>query len=297
MEHQSWVADFSRTIVDWYRAEDFADSETKLNTVLDNILLKITANADSQEMLVSLVQVMFDGKRHSMVVMKTLWIFSKIFTMVQKDQAKYMQGSLYAIGALLKVEARSYLNSVGKRSLIEEDWKKEEDKNFEVKVRDLSQKEIDLFEKEVHEWLWNFVDSLLEIKDIKPGITLNTMKLHSSIIHEDFLDEYDEYNKKDHAGLMKWESANCGLLFLFDILQFFYQFLTETEQKSLKTDRYLLEDVSNYARMYNTIPAYLNHKFNYTVKGSVKLVKHILRAIYFKNWLLKLFHYIFYKSI
>ena len=278
MEHSSCVTDFSKKIVDWYKSEDFSDQESKLNTVLDNILLKITENADSQEMLVSLVQVMFDGKRHSMVVMKSIWIFSKIFTMVQKDQAKYMQGSLYAIGALLKVEARSYLSSTGRRSLIEEDWKKEE-KNFEVKVRDLNQKEIELFEVEAHECLWNFVDSLLNIKDIRPGITIDTMKLHSSIIHEDFLEEYDEYSKKDHAGLMKWESANCGLLFLFDILQFFYQFLTETEQKPLSTDRYYYTDVSNYAKMYKTIPAYLNHKFKYTVQGSVKLVKHVLRAI------------------
>jgi hypothetical protein len=89
--------------------------------VIDNILLKITNFADGQEMLISLVQVMFDGKRHSKVVMKCLWIFSKIFTKVQKDQAKYMQGSLYAIGALLKVEARSYLVSKGYKDLISDD--------------------------------------------------------------------------------------------------------------------------------------------------------------------------------
>lgn len=115
--------------------------------------MKITANADGQEMLISLVQVMFEGKKHAKIIMKVLWVFSQIFIMAQKDQAKYMQGSLYAIGAMLKIEARSYLSSTGRRDLIAEDCKEEEDKNFEVKVRDLSQKEIEFFESEVHQCL------------------------------------------------------------------------------------------------------------------------------------------------
>lgn len=76
-----------------------------------------------------------------------------IFKQATKDQSKYLQGSLYALGALLKVEARSYLNSTGKRVLIEEDCKQEEERHFEVKVRDLNQREIEYFENEFHEAL------------------------------------------------------------------------------------------------------------------------------------------------
>jgi len=104
-------------------------------------------------MLVAMVSVMFDGKQHSMIVMKSLLTFSKIFTKVDKDQAKYMQGSLYALGALLKIEARSYLSSTGNRDLIADDCKEEEDNHFEVKIRDLSQKEINYFQYELHQSL------------------------------------------------------------------------------------------------------------------------------------------------
>jgi len=250
-----------------------------LNKALDNILLKITEYSDGQEMLISLVQVLFDGKKHSMVVMKCLLIFSKIFTRVQENQAKYLQGSLYAIGALLKVETRSYLVSTGKSDIISEDCKQEEERHFEVRIRDMSQREINFFEKETHQALCNFIDTMLNVKDIKSGISLNTMKLHKDLIQEDFLEEYDEYNKKDHKGLMRTESANLALLFLFDLLQFFYQFLSQTIQKPLENIEGLGEGKDKYLRLHNIVPAYLNHQFKYTVGDSVNLVKSILKAI------------------
>lgn len=105
------------------------------------------------------------------------------------------------------------------------------------------------------------------------------MKLHSELIQEDFLNEYDKQNKDNHENLMKSESANFGLLFLFDLLQFFYQFLSNPIQKTLDKDLFMSQDIAKYGRMHGVIPNYLNHKFDYTVNDSVKLVSHILRAI------------------
>ena len=156
-DHPSWVADFSREIVDDIKTEEYSEPEALLNRVIDNILLKIIATSDSQEMLVSMVSVMFEGKQHSIVVIKSLLVFSKIFNKVKENQAKFMQGSLYTLGALLKIEARSYLVSTGKRDIIAEDCKEEEDQHFEVKIRDLSQKEINHFEKELQQAQSNFV--------------------------------------------------------------------------------------------------------------------------------------------
>jgi hypothetical protein len=189
-----------------------------------------------------------------------------------------MQGSLYALGALLKVEARSYLVSTDRRDIIAEDCKKEEEQHFEVRIRDLSQREINYFEKEVHQALCNFVDSLLEIKDIKFGIKLSTMSYHTEIIQEDFLEKYDEQNKTNHVELMRSEGSNFALLFLFDLLQFFYQFLSVTHQKPLDKDRFSFQD-SKFGKLYNTLPAYLNHTFEYTVSDSVVLVRHVLKSI------------------
>ena len=229
-------------------------------------------------MLVSMVSVMFEGKQHSIVVIKSLLVFSKIFNKVKENQAKFMQGSLYTLGALLKIEARSYLVSTGKRDIIAEDCKEEEDQHFEVKIRDLSQKEINHFEKELQQALSNFVESLVDIKDLRHGIQLSTMKLHTELIQEDFLEKYDEENKKNHSNLMKSEGANLALLFLFDLLQFFYQFLSTAHQKPLEKERFILGD-SKYGKLYNNLPAYLNHTFEYTVGDSVFLVQHILNAI------------------
>ncbi|CAI2387403.1 unnamed protein product [Moneuplotes crassus] len=278
MDHPSCVVDFDKTIQDIVKEE--GENEQKLiNRVIDNILLKIIDHSDGQEMLVCMVSVMFEGKQHSIVVMKSLLIFSKIFTKAKENQAKYLQGSLYTLGALLKVEARSYLCSKDERDLISEDCKEEEDKHFEVKIRDLSQCEINHFENELQHTLSRFVESLVDIKDIRNGIQQSTMSLHSEIIQEDFLEKYDQENKINHVNLMRSEASNTALLFLLDLLQFFYQFLAKANQRPLEGGRYSVEGESKYARLYNTLPAYMNHTFEYTVNDSVFLVQNILKAI------------------
>ena len=229
--------------------------------------------------MVGLVQVMFEGKKHSKIVIKSIWIFSIIFQNATRDQAKYLQGSLYTIGALLKMEARSYLSSTGRRNLIEQDCNQEEERHFEVKIRDLNQREIEYFENEFHHALCSFIDSLLGVKDIQKAVTIENMKLHWDLIQEDFLEEYDKYNKKDHEGLMRTEAANFALLFMLDLLQFFYQFLSKTKQKPLEDGAYKSQDIADYGKMHKTVPNYLNHTFDYTVNDSVILVRQILKAI------------------
>lgn len=38
--------------------------------------------------------------------------FAKLFEVVNKQRPKYLQGSLFAIGGLLKLEAKSYLRTL-----------------------------------------------------------------------------------------------------------------------------------------------------------------------------------------
>jgi hypothetical protein len=42
-------------------------------------------------------------------VAKLILYFAKLFELVSDKRSKYMQGSLFAIGGLLKIEAKSYL--------------------------------------------------------------------------------------------------------------------------------------------------------------------------------------------
>ncbi len=45
-------------------------------------------------------------------VAKLILYFAKLFELVSDKRSKYMQGSLFAIGGLLKIEAKSYLQTV-----------------------------------------------------------------------------------------------------------------------------------------------------------------------------------------
>lgn len=49
-------------------------------------------------------------------VAKLLIYFGKLFSLIEKEKSKYIQGSLFALGGLLKLEAKSYLHTKSKRN-------------------------------------------------------------------------------------------------------------------------------------------------------------------------------------
>lgn len=53
-----------------------------------------------------------DKMLNTQKVAKLLVYFGKLFEVVSENRSKYMQGSLFALGGLLKIEAKSYLKTM-----------------------------------------------------------------------------------------------------------------------------------------------------------------------------------------
>jgi hypothetical protein len=96
-----------------------------INTRVDNILLRIIEFCDKQDLLMVLPELMFKKKRHTQKMAKLLILVAKLYQAVPDKQAKYIQGSLFVLGAFLKMEARSFLKAKGKDELIQEDLRRD----------------------------------------------------------------------------------------------------------------------------------------------------------------------------
>ena len=70
---------------------------------------------DKQKLLIQAAELLysFDKAVSTQKVAKLLVFFGKLFEIVPPDsRSKYMQGSLFALGGLLKIEAKSYLRTM-----------------------------------------------------------------------------------------------------------------------------------------------------------------------------------------
>lgn len=68
-------------------------------------------HADKQKLLIAAAELLYtvDKVISSQKVAKLIVYFGKLFDVVKVQRPKYLQGSLFALGGLLKIEAKSYL--------------------------------------------------------------------------------------------------------------------------------------------------------------------------------------------
>lgn len=71
-------------------------------------------HSDKQKLLVQAAELLYTADKmvSTEKVAKLLIYFAKLFSIVPEKRSKYMQGSLFAIGGLLKIEAKSYLQTI-----------------------------------------------------------------------------------------------------------------------------------------------------------------------------------------
>mmetsp|Transcript_6748 Transcript_6748/g.11318 ORF Transcript_6748/g.11318 Transcript_6748/m.11318 type:complete len:112 (+) Transcript_6748:584-919(+) len=99
-----------------------------------------------------------DNIRSTRRVAKVISTFSKLFSTIDAgktfDQHKFLQGSLFALGGLLKIEAKSFLHTMESQS-----WKEggsslvcplsnpdnELDENEKVHIREMSEEDVKFF--------------------------------------------------------------------------------------------------------------------------------------------------------
>lgn len=148
-------------------------------------------------------------------------------------------GSLFALGGLLKIEARNYLETKQKYDasfhtvcpLIEENKAVED--SLQKARRDLSEKDIKFFESKngFVKIFAHFVQSL--VAGDHNLINGSNFDYFMQFTADEFVDDIEDERKKNEALVTSLERAHYSLLFLFDLLQFCFQFLTKTEKARL----------------------------------------------------------------
>jgi hypothetical protein len=151
-------------------------------------------------------------------------------------------GSLFALGGLLKIEARNYLETKLKYdpefrivSPLVEESKQVEDSVQKMR-RDMSDKDIAFFEEKdgFLKVFHHFVKSL--VGDDKNMVNSSNYDYFMRFTSEPFVDELEDERRRDEAMVSALERTHYTLLFLFDLLQFSFQFLTMSDKARLSSE-------------------------------------------------------------
>lgn len=106
------------------KIEKITDLDSRVNYVLNNLLMKLTSSyQDKQMMLICIAELLYSQENFETTkrIAKILLFFTQMYTSVDKEEKfkneknKFLMGSLYALGGLLKVEAKSYLMTVSEK--------------------------------------------------------------------------------------------------------------------------------------------------------------------------------------
>jgi len=148
-------------------------------------------------------------------------------------------GSLFAMGGLLKIEARNYLETKLKYdpefkiiSPLVEESKVVED-SVQKARRDLSNKDIAFFEGKngFLKIFIHFIQSM--VYEDHNLINSENFDYFMRFTSEEFGEILEQERAKDEKTIGALERAHYCLLFLFDLLQFSFQFLVLSEKAKL----------------------------------------------------------------
>ena len=144
-----------------------------------------------------------------------------------EKQSAYFMGALFAVGGILKIEARNYLETKSQYdskfrmvcpSLQEES--KTMENQFQMGKRKLSEADVDYFESETG-FLEVFKFFISAIVKGKSGmIRLEDVDYYQSWTMPEFIDVLDQEKQENGSRLAQFEATHYVLCFLFDLLQF-----------------------------------------------------------------------------
>lgn len=98
--------------------------ESQINYLINNILMKLmTAFEDKQMMLICIAELLYSQENFESTkrIAKILIFFTQMYASVEKtekfknEKNKFLMGSLFALGGLLKIEAKSYIMTVNEK--------------------------------------------------------------------------------------------------------------------------------------------------------------------------------------
>jgi hypothetical protein len=176
------------------------------------MLKQLTAAKDKLQMLIYVAELMHSaGNISTKKIAKTMMYFAKMFSCIDKesnDHSKFLMGSLYALGGMLKVEAKSYLmtcnemytknpekNKIGFKlvSPLTNPENPLEDKEKEY-IRHLSEDEMTFFRTSFYTVMVEFIKSIGQ--NLEKVVNNETFNLLLDLTNEHFYDDMKEMERK-----------------------------------------------------------------------------------------------------
>jgi hypothetical protein len=164
-------------------------------------------------MLISVGELMNSGAfKSTKTIAKSMMYFAKMYSMIsveKPDRHKFLMGSLYALGGLLKIEAKSYLMTLNERYTKDpeknnENFKlvcelsnpenplEEKEKQY---IRHLSEDDMDFFKQTFSSVVVEFIKSISS--GLEKTVNNDTFSLLLSLTYESYYDEMTELEKTD----------------------------------------------------------------------------------------------------
>ena len=219
----------------------------KINIVVNNILLRHLeqvgrADRDAKmRLLLALAEFihgstrMISTRRLARILLYLGLLFDKVEPL---QQAPFLMGSIFTLGGLLKIEVRNYLQTKAKYDPdfrlvcpLVEDSKASEDTMQRYK-RDLSDDDIAFFEaKDGFLQVVTFFIKLLT-KGKRGVITAQDFNYYLDFTQFEYGELFDEEKKSKPELVGRFETSHYILCWLFDLLQFCFQYLVMGDKRS-----------------------------------------------------------------
>jgi hypothetical protein len=175
------------------------------------MLKQMTGTKDKMQMLIYVAELMHgEGNKSTKKIAKTMMYFAKMYSSIEKsstDHSKFLMGSLYALGGLLKVEAKSYLmtcnemytkdpekNNIGFKLVCPlsncENPLEDKEKDY---IRHLSEEDLTFFRQSFYLVLIEFIKSISQ--GLEKVVNNETFNLLLDLTNEHFYDEMKEMER------------------------------------------------------------------------------------------------------
>ncbi|CDW80555.1 UNKNOWN [Stylonychia lemnae] len=240
------------------KLDQITHPQAKSNYLVNNLLAKMLFECDKQKLLIQTAEILYSTDKiiSTQKVAKLLVYFGRLFQIVGNNRCKYLMGSLFAIGGLLKLEAKSYLHTINLRRGVElpcplfneeNDYEKQE----KQRVRELSNFDLHYFENDLIKIMSQFIKSI-SVPSYN-SINNQIFDFYVDFSQDKFIDEYEEEEQNNPDKLYGIESAHYTINFLFDLVQFIFQFMITVEEYETKLEQEQMEVDSEQGRHQRNI--------------------------------------------
>jgi len=163
-------------------------------------------------------------------------LFSTLYRQVdlkKNDRRNYLMGSLFVIASLLKIEAKSYLNTCKKNnSEFKEvcelvDQENPVDKAGEQYMRELKAHDKAFFEQDFCEQVISFIKAISS--NLKGVMNDKNYDLMLDLTNENFYDDMKDLEDDEPTRLDQVLASHFVTKFILDVLQFCYAYLVRAK--------------------------------------------------------------------